>query len=495
VKYSKILTGSISGYHVKEVIVEMDINSRSSYQTFKIVGLPTTSILESEKRVMSALRNTGFSLPHGSIVANLSPSSLKKEGTHFDLPIAVALLEAASQIKKLDENYYYFGELGLNGEIRPVRGITLFLMSIKKINPEAKFIIPRENQEETLFINKSEVLVIDNIKDLIKISEGELENFIPINKKQIEKEFEIDFTEIKGQLMTKRAVEIAASGFHNIIMNGSPGSGKTMIARRIPTILPEMTEDEIIESTKLYSVSGYINKIVTKRPFRAPHHTASSVSIIGGGSDPKPGEISLSHNGVLFMDEFPEYKSDVIEALRQPMEDGEVTITRAKAVANYPAKFMLVASKNPCPCGYYGDKEKECVCSMNQINNYNKKISGPILDRFDIRINVPRVKIDELMSKDDGESSESIRNRVTKAAEIQIKRQGKLNGKLNNRELKKHLNLEETTEDFIKKASNNLKLTARSVNRVLKVSRTIADLDSSEKVEIKHITEALNYRG
>lgn len=493
-KYSKILTGSISGYDVKEVIVEMDINSKSSYQTFKIVGLPTTSILESEKRVMSALRNMGFSLPHGSIVANLSPSSLKKDGTHFDLPIAVALLEAASQIKKLDENYYYFGELGLNGEIRPVRGITLFLMSIKKINPKAKFIIPRENQEETLFINKSDVLVIDNIKDFLKISENELENFTPINKKQIEKEFEIDFSEIKGQLMAKRAVEIAASGFHNIMMNGSPGSGKTMIARRIPTILPEMTEEEIIESTKLYSVSGYINKIVTKRPFRAPHHTASSVSIIGGGSDPKPGEISLSHNGVLFMDEFPEYKSDVIEALRQPMEDGEVTITRAKAVAIFPAKFMLVASKNPCPCGYYGDKEIPCVCTINQINNYNKKISGPILDRFDMRINVPRVKIDELMSKEDEESSESIRKRVTKAADIQIKRQGKLNGKLNNKELKNHLNLEESTENFIKKASKNLKLTARSVNRILKVSRTIADLDNSEKVGVKHITEALNYR-
>ncbi|HOO74853.1 MAG TPA: YifB family Mg chelatase-like AAA ATPase [Tepiditoga sp.] len=494
-KYSNLKTGSVNGYNVEDIIVEIDINSKSTFQTFKIVGLPSASVLESEKRVISALRNSGFTVPNGSIVANLSPSSLKKEGTHFDLPLACAVLEASGQIKKFKENVYLFGELGLNGEVRAVSGIALFLMAIKEKNKEAVFIIPRENQEESSFIDFESVFVIDRVSDLEKIGNGEISSFSPVFSYYGENEDIPDFSDIHGQYIMKRAAEIAVSGFHNLLLRGSPGSGKTMVARRLPGIMPDMEKEEIIESTKIYSVAGYINKVINRRPFRSPHHSASSASIIGGGSNPKPGEISLAHNGILFMDEFPEYKSDVIESLRQPMEDGFITVTRSKSVAVFPAKFMLVAAQNPCPCGYYGDKEKECTCSLNSVLSYNRKISGPIMDRIDIIIDVPRVKIDELMEKASGETSSSIKERVTKCKNFQIMRQGKLNGKLTNKELKEYANMDSDAELFLKNAASVLKLSARSVNRVIRVSRTISDSFESGKILKNHISEALNYHG
>ncbi|WP_129407867.1 YifB family Mg chelatase-like AAA ATPase [Marinitoga lauensis] len=497
-KYSKVNSAYVSGFEVKPIIVEVDINSKATQQVFKIVGMPNTAILESQKRVYSAIRNTGFTFPNGNVTVNLAPSNIKKQGTHFDLPIAISILLASKQINYDISNYYIFGEIGLNGEIRGIPGITLLLLELSHKDKEAKFIIPKENEEESLFIENNEVYVIENLIDVLKIfNSEENENFKanPQNVNYENKNNSLDFSDIKGQFFAKRAAEIAAAGFHNLLMKGSPGSGKTMIARRIPTILPEMTREEIIESTKIYSIYGYLNKIINKRPFRAPHHSASTASIIGGGSDSKPGEVSLANNGVLFLDEFPEFRTDVIEALRQPMEDGIVTISRAKLITTYPAKFMLVAAQNPCPCGYYGDPEHECTCSLNQITNYNKRVSGPVYDRIDIRINVPRVKIDEMFNNVQGEKSEKIKERVEKASMIQIKRQGNLNGKLSQKEIKKYIILDDNVENFLKDAAKKFKLTGRGINRVLKVSRTIADLKNNVNITVEDIAEAFQFRG
>ncbi|GAB6189316.1 YifB family Mg chelatase-like AAA ATPase [Marinitoga arctica] len=497
-KYSKVNSAYVSGFEVKPIIVEVDINSKATQQIFKIVGMPNTAILESQKRVYSAIRNSGFSFPNGNVTVNLAPSNIKKQGTHFDLPIAISILIASKQISYRVDDYYIFGEIGLNGEIRGIPGITLLLLDIANKNKNAKFIIPKENEEEAIFIENNEVFVIEKLKEIIKIFNFEENKNYKANPNKDfyeEKEDQLDFSEIKGQFFAKRAAEIAAAGFHNLLMTGTPGSGKTMIARRIPSILPEMTREEIIESTKIYSIYGYLNKIINKRPFRSPHHSASTASIIGGGSDSKPGEVSLANNGVLFLDEFPEFRTDVIEALRQPMEDGIVTISRAKLIATYPAKFMLIAAQNPCPCGFYGDSEHECTCSLNQISNYNKKISGPISDRIDIKINVPRVKLDEMFDNVQGEKSEKIKERVKGASLLQIKRQGKLNGKLSQKEVKKYIFLDEKVEEFLKTGAKKFKMTGRGINRILKVSRTIADLKAHSKIEIEDIAEAFQFRG
>ncbi|WP_047264807.1 YifB family Mg chelatase-like AAA ATPase [Marinitoga sp. 1155] len=497
-KYSKVNSAYVSGFEVKPIIVEVDINSKATQQIFKIVGMPNTAILESQKRVYSAIRNSGFKFPNGNVTVNLAPSNIKKHGTHFDLPIAISILLASKQLNFNIDNYYIFGEIGLNGEIRGIPGITLLLLDISHKNKNARFIIPKENEEESLFIEKNTVYIINKLTDIIHIFDPEKsENYkaSPKNTYYEKNDEQLDFSEIKGQFFAKRGAEIAAAGFHNLLMKGSPGSGKTMIARRIPTILPEMTKDEIIESTKIYSIYGYLNKVIKKRPFRSPHHSASAVSIIGGGADSKPGEVSLANNGVLFLDEFPEFRTDVIEALRQPMEDGIVTISRAKLIATYPAKFMLIAAQNPCPCGYYGDPEHECTCTLNQINNYNRKISGPVYDRIDIRIKIERVKIDDIFSNINEESSATIRERVRKASYIQIKRQGKLNGKLTQKEVKKIIKLDESVESFLKTGAKKFKMTGRGINRILKVARTIADLKGSNKIKIEDIAEAFQFRG
>lgn len=500
---SKINSASLNGIDGYIVSVETDISS--GFPAFEIVGLPDAAVKESKERIRAAIKNSGLVMPSKRITVNLAPADVKKEGAHFDMPIALGILLSSEQLEIKDcEKYAFFGELSLDGRLRRVNGILPMVISAYQ-NGVKDIILPLENAAEAAVISGLTVFGAESLDDILKhfTSQKELKPFtVDIESIFNDKtESVYDFADVKGQPYVKRALEVAAAGGHNLLMIGPPGSGKTMIAQRIPSILPDMSFEEALEVTKLHSISGILpenSPIITKRPFRHPHHTVSSVGLSGGGAHPKPGELSLAHNGVLFLDELPEFRRDALEVMRQPLEDGTITITRVGGTCSYPCRIMLVASMNPCPCGYYGDPTRECTCSQSQIARYMSKISGPLLDRIDLHIEVPAVKFDELKDEKRGESSAEIKKRVDAAREIQRKRYEKAgiysNSRLTPQLMREYCKPDRDAEAILEMAYKSMGLSARAHNRILKVARTIADLDGAERINSEHITEAIQYR-
>ena len=468
-------------------------------------GLPDISVKEAKERVKIAIKNSNYQFPSKRIVVNLAPANTKKEGSIFDLPIAIGILSAMEMINcKNIEDYVFVGELSLDGKIRSTNGILPICIEAQKAGIK-NIILSQENAKEASIVKNINVIPVNNLIQVIKhLNQEEIIPPIQTSKMQTWQETNrnmVDFSEVKGQENVKRALEIAAAGGHNCIMIGSPGSGKTMLARRLPTILPELSFEEALEITKIHSIAGKVNAgggLITTRPFRDPHHTISAASLVGGGKIPKPGEISLAHYGVLFLDELPEFQKSTLELLRGPLEDRKISITRVNASISYPCNFMLIASLNPCPCGYFGSEEKECVCTPQAISKYIGKISGPLLDRIDINIGVNAVKYTKLQSNSKEETSEQIRKRVNQARNIQLKRYQEYgiysNSELTPKLIEKFCILEEPAKIILKNAFEKMGLSARAYSRVLKVARTIADLDEKQIIEEKHVEEAIQYR-